>query len=115
MADPATGEIILEANETIDDAALAKLLDAKVTGVLARSPLACEAPRGVCRMCYGISLATMKLANLALQELTEALNRGWGDRDSRVAMLLQEERAGAEVRVAEDVLRQALEEERAEG
>lgn len=53
----------------------------------------------------------MKLANLALQELTEALNRGWGNRDSRVAMLLQEERAGVEVRVDEEVLRQALEEE----
>jgi 3-hydroxyisobutyrate dehydrogenase len=54
----------------------------------------------------------MRLANLALQELTEALNRGWGDRDSRVAMLLQEERAGVEVRVDEEELRQALEEER---
>ena len=53
----------------------------------------------------------MKMANLALQELTEALNRGWGDRDSRVAMLLQEERAGVEVRVPEDILRQALESE----
>lgn len=53
----------------------------------------------------------MRLANLALQELTEALNRGWGDRDSRVAMLLQEERAGVEVRVPEDVLAQALEKE----
>ena len=54
----------------------------------------------------------MRLANLALQELTEAINRGWGDRDSRVAMLLQEERAGTEVRVPEDILRVALEEER---
>ena len=53
----------------------------------------------------------MRLANLALQELTEAMNRGWGDRDSRVATLLQEERAGVEVRVAEDVLARALEEE----
>ena len=51
----------------------------------------------------------MRLANLALQELTEAMNRGWGGRDSRVAMLLQEERAGAQVRVPEDVLRKALE------
>ena len=50
----------------------------------------------------------MRLANLALQELTEAMNRGWGGRDSRVAMLLQEERAGVEVRVDEDALRQAL-------
>ena len=55
----------------------------------------------------------MKLATLALQELTEALNRGWGDRDSRSAMLLQEERAGVEVRVPEDILRQVLESEQA--
>ena len=53
----------------------------------------------------------MRLANLALQELTEAMNRGWGDRDSRVAMLLQEERSGVEVRVAQDALAQALEAE----
>ena len=36
----------------------------------------------------------MRLANLALEELTEAVDRGWGERDSRVAMLLQEERGG---------------------
>ncbi len=57
----------------------------------------------------------MRLANLALAELTEAINRGWGHRDSRVAMLLQEERAGVEVRVAEEVLRAALEQERGGG
>lgn len=51
----------------------------------------------------------MRLANLALEELTEALNRGWGERDSRVAMLLQEERAGVEVRVPADRLHEALE------
>jgi 3-hydroxyisobutyrate dehydrogenase-like beta-hydroxyacid dehydrogenase len=36
----------------------------------------------------------MRLTNLALMELTEALNRGWGTRDSRVGALLQQERAG---------------------
>ena len=35
----------------------------------------------------------MRLANLALEELTEAMNRGWGQRDSRVGGLLQVERA----------------------
>jgi 3-hydroxyisobutyrate dehydrogenase len=53
----------------------------------------------------------MRLANLALMEMTEALNRGWGDRDSRVAMLLQEERSGVEVRVPEDTLKRAVQEE----
>src|SRR6266480_1607559 len=35
----------------------------------------------------------MRLSNLALEELTEALNRGWSQRDSRVGMLLQVERS----------------------
>lgn len=51
----------------------------------------------------------MRLANITLEEMTEALNRGWGERDSRVTMLLQEERAGVEIRVAEDAIRQVLE------
>ena len=41
----------------------------------------------------------MRLANITLEEMTEALNRGWGERDSRVAMLLQEERAGVQIKV----------------
>ena len=57
----------------------------------------------------------MRLAQLTLQEMTEAVNRGWGHRDSRVAMLLQEERAGVEVRVDEDILNALLEEERQAG
>ena len=57
----------------------------------------------------------MRLAQLTLQEMTEALNRGWGHRDSRVAMLLQEERAGVEVRVEEALLNALLEEERQAG
>ncbi len=36
----------------------------------------------------------MQLSNLAMQEMISAMNRGWGDKDSRSAMLLQEERAG---------------------
>jgi 3-hydroxyisobutyrate dehydrogenase len=53
----------------------------------------------------------MRVANLALAELTEALNRGWGERDSRIPMSLQEERAGVQVRVEESRLRAALDRE----
>ena len=53
----------------------------------------------------------MRVANLALAELTEALNRGWAERDSRVSMLLQEERAGVEIRVPEAAIRAVLEAE----
>ena len=41
----------------------------------------------------------MRIGALTHAEMTEALNRGWGDRDSRVPMLLQEERAGVEIKV----------------
>ena len=40
--------------------------------------------------------------------MTEALNRGWAQRDSRVAMLLQEERAGVQIAVPADKLREVL-------
>jgi 3-hydroxyisobutyrate dehydrogenase-like beta-hydroxyacid dehydrogenase len=50
----------------------------------------------------------MRLSNITLEEMTEALNRGWGERDSRVAMLLQEERAGVEIREPEAAIRQVL-------
>jgi 3-hydroxyisobutyrate dehydrogenase-like beta-hydroxyacid dehydrogenase len=40
----------------------------------------------------------MAISNLTLQELMTAMNRGWGNRDSSVSMVLQEERAGVEVR-----------------
>jgi 3-hydroxyisobutyrate dehydrogenase len=51
----------------------------------------------------------MHMANLALDELTAALNRGWDNRDSRVAMLLQQERAGVKIEVPEAELKAAIE------
>jgi 3-hydroxyisobutyrate dehydrogenase len=50
----------------------------------------------------------MRMCNLALAEMTEALARGWGGRDSRAVMLLQQERAGVEIAVEPDRLRAAL-------
>lgn len=50
----------------------------------------------------------MKVGKLALEELTEAMQRGWADRDCRVAMTLQEERAKVSVRVPPDALKDAL-------
>jgi 3-hydroxyisobutyrate dehydrogenase-like beta-hydroxyacid dehydrogenase len=54
----------------------------------------------------------MRLANLTLAELTEALNRGWGQRDSRVAMLLQEERTGIDVHVPQEKIQEILDSDR---
>jgi 3-hydroxyisobutyrate dehydrogenase-like beta-hydroxyacid dehydrogenase len=50
----------------------------------------------------------MRMCNLALAEMTEALARGWGGRDSRAVMLLQQERAGVEIAVDAERLREAL-------
>src|SRR5262249_30289374 len=50
----------------------------------------------------------MRAANLALEEMTEALNRGWAERDSRVAMLLQKERAGTKIKVDPALLKAVL-------
>lgn len=50
----------------------------------------------------------LKIGKIALDELTEAMSRGWAERDFRVAMTLQEERAGVSVRVPAESLREAL-------
>ncbi len=54
----------------------------------------------------------MRIATLTLEELTEALNRGWGHRDSRVSMLLQEERAGVHIAVPPEKIREVLDSDR---
>jgi len=51
----------------------------------------------------------MRTCNLALAEMPEALNRGWEGRDSRSVILLQWERAGVQIAVDPERLRQAAE------
>jgi len=50
----------------------------------------------------------MKIGQVALDELAGAMQRGWSDRDCRVAMTLQEERAKVSVRVARERLQDAM-------
>ena len=50
----------------------------------------------------------MRICNLTLAEMTEALARGWGGRDSRVVMVLEQERAGVEIAVDPERMREAL-------
>jgi 3-hydroxyisobutyrate dehydrogenase len=50
----------------------------------------------------------MRLANMAFAEMTEALNRGWENRDSRSPMLLQLERCGIEIAVDRRRIREVL-------
>jgi 3-hydroxyisobutyrate dehydrogenase len=77
-----------------------------------------EPPAFALRLAHkDVSLATalgrelnvpMRLANLALADLSEGLNRGWGNRDSRSIMVLQTERSGVEVAVDPQRLTEAL-------
>ena len=50
----------------------------------------------------------MKIGQAAMDELAAAKARGWGGRDCRVAMTLQEERAGVSVRVSAERLQNVL-------
>jgi 3-hydroxyisobutyrate dehydrogenase-like beta-hydroxyacid dehydrogenase len=50
----------------------------------------------------------MRIANLTHAEMTEALGRGWGERDSRSFMLLQEERAGVDIAVPAGKIQEVL-------
>jgi 3-hydroxyisobutyrate dehydrogenase len=80
-----------------------------------------EPPAFALRLAHkDVSLATqlgrelgvpMRVSDLAHAELTEALNRGWAGRDSRVSMLLQVERAGVEIAVSPEAMQEALNEE----
>lgn len=64
VVDPLTGEVLVKANEEIDEAKAAKLKEAGIEKVVIRSVITCEAPFGVCRRCYGRDLARGKLVEL---------------------------------------------------
>jgi 3-hydroxyisobutyrate dehydrogenase len=51
----------------------------------------------------------MRLANMTLEEMTEALGRGWGERDTRSFLQLQTERAGVKIAVDPQRIKDAME------
>jgi DNA-directed RNA polymerase subunit beta' len=55
--DPVTGELVISANEGIDEEKVAKIEDAGLEKVRIRSVLTCQTKRGVCKKCYGRDLA----------------------------------------------------------
>jgi len=61
VADPATGEVILDGGELLDEQSVEKIIQSDITQVLVRSPLTCESRPGICRICYGIQLGTGEL------------------------------------------------------
>ena len=65
--------------------------------------LACEVGRE-----HGVP---MRLSELTLADMTEALNRGWGERDSRSVLQLQTERSAVEIKVPREAIRQVREQD----
>ncbi len=57
---PKTDEIIIKAGETITNKSAQSLEKIGIDAVEVRSPLTCEAKRGICAQCYGKSLSTAK-------------------------------------------------------
>jgi DNA-directed RNA polymerase subunit beta' len=55
--DPVTGELLVRANDEINEERVGKIQSAGLERVRIRSVLTCQAKRGVCKKCYGRDLA----------------------------------------------------------
>ena len=55
--DPVTGEVLVRANEEIDEAKVSRVENSGLDRVRIRSVLTCQARRGICVECYGRDLA----------------------------------------------------------
>jgi DNA-directed RNA polymerase subunit beta' len=64
IEDPFTGEVLVEANQEIDEALAEKIDKAGLGRVLIRSALTCRSKHGVCARCYGRDLAHGHLVNI---------------------------------------------------
>ena len=62
--DPLTDELIVEANELIDEEKAQKIAETSIDEVEIRSVLTCEARRGVCTLCYGRNLGSQRMVEV---------------------------------------------------
>lgn len=58
---PLNEELLLAAGQEITEVEVKKIEASPVDKIEVRSPLTCEAPRGICAKCYGRNLATNKM------------------------------------------------------
>jgi DNA-directed RNA polymerase subunit beta' len=58
IVNPITDETIVRENELITPEIARKIEELGLERIQVRSPMTCEAPLGVCRLCYGMDLAT---------------------------------------------------------
>ena len=61
VIDPSTNEVLVGAGEQITAAEVAAIENTAISAVEVRSPLTCEAKKGICAKCYGRNLATGKM------------------------------------------------------
>ena len=64
ILDPFTQEVIVPANEEVDEERVARMEEAGVERVWIRSALTCTTRRGICARCYGRDLARGRLVHL---------------------------------------------------
>jgi len=64
VVDPFSGNVIVGANEKIDETRVEKIEEAGLEKVKIRSVLTCRSTRGICSMCYGRDLARGRLVEL---------------------------------------------------
>lgn len=62
--DPISGEVILKQGSVVTTADLEKINESAITAIPLRSPLVCQAKRGVCALCYGIDLSKSDLVDV---------------------------------------------------
>ncbi|MDB4609233.1 DNA-directed RNA polymerase subunit beta', partial [Flavobacteriaceae bacterium] len=61
VINPLDGEVIIEANTEISDLVADSVDQLPIESIEVRSPLTCEAKKGICTSCYGRNLATGKM------------------------------------------------------
>ncbi|MDL2314070.1 DNA-directed RNA polymerase subunit beta' [Desulfovibrio sp. OttesenSCG-928-C14] len=61
---PETRELLFPANTLVDESVAEALDEAGVNSITIRSPLTCQAERGICGLCYGRDLARGHLVNI---------------------------------------------------
>ncbi|VXB03659.1 RNA polymerase, beta prime subunit [Flavobacterium sp. 9AF] len=61
VINPLTSEVLVPAGEQITEALVKKIENSPLERIEVRSPLTCEAEKGICAKCYGRNLATGKM------------------------------------------------------
>ncbi|MEE9212898.1 MAG: DNA-directed RNA polymerase subunit beta' [Phycisphaeraceae bacterium] len=66
IRNPITDELIVAENQAITEEAARKIESLGIDSVMVRSPLTCDARRGICGQCYGVDMSTGQLVEEGL-------------------------------------------------